>query len=384
MDNLKENQKKLLACIRRADYDFGLIDDGDRIMIGLSGGKDSLALVKLLSLYQKFGLKSFSLVACHIDFGFPAVDFAPVQEFCKEEGVPYQEYDSKEVAQILEVHRTNKGLLPCSICSRMRKAVINKAANELGFKKVAFAHHMDDAIVTLFMNMTYGARVNTFEPKMHLEKADIDFIRPLIYAREKMIADYAKELSFPVTKNLCGNDKETQREVFKAWLKEFYHQHPDAYNNFSVMLTNSACFQLWFGRYGINPGDGLFIKEATTREDILDLAKIASLAKASEDFAAQDVYYLLRKNGVPLAYLKASIDHLDIGKYELLGLVSLPEAQEKDLLRMIDELEKKLASQHVPLTLNYGLADKEDLFRKAGYVENNGKLTKTLTQSLRF
>ncbi|MFA6830320.1 MAG: ATP-binding protein [Bacilli bacterium] len=384
MENLKETQKKLLAALRKADYDFGLIENGDRIMVGISGGKDSLALLKLLSLYQKFKAKEFTIVACHIDFGFPSVDFSPVERFCTDLGVQYINYPSQEVYDILKQHRNAKGLLPCSICSRMRKAVINKCANELGFTKVAFAHHMDDAIITLFMNMSYGARVNTFEPKMHLEKAGIDFIRPLIYARENLISHYAELLELPITKNLCGNDKTTQREFFKKWLGDFFVDHPDAYSNFSVMLTNYQCFQLWFDRIGINPGNGLFIKEAVTKDDILDVAALAKSCQViNEEFSPSDSYFLIRKDKKPLGYISV---HLSQDREEawIKSLAFIPECQKNEQLIFLDSFEKSLATNHLPLTITTDLQNFSELFLQAGYTLQNEVFRKTLVKSDRF
>jgi tRNA 2-thiocytidine biosynthesis protein TtcA len=389
MDNINQVQKKLLASVRRADYDFGLIGKGDKILIGLSGGKDSLALVNLLSLYQKFAGKDFILAAAHLDFGFPPVDFSPVEAYVKSLGVRYITYPATDVYEILKVHRNPvTGLLPCSICSRMRKAVINRAANELGFPKVAFAHHMDDAIETLFLNMTFGARVATFEPKMYLENAGIEFIRPLIYAREKMIARYARMLSLPVTKNSCGNDKHTEREQMKDFLEKFYADHPDSYSNFAVMLTNSDSFKLWFDRYGPHPEDGLFIKKCSTPEDCLALGKIASSVNdgEKEDYVlAGSFYYLLRKKGMPIAYLKAKLpeDRKDFS-FGITLFRRTPEATDHDCQVLIDTFEKNLSMLHVPTEVTFSGKANREVFLAFGYEEKDGMLRKTLTKSLKI
>ncbi len=386
MDNLKQIQKKLLACIRKADYEFGLINDGDKILIGLSGGKDSLALVTLLSQYQKFRYKKFEIACCHIDFGFPSVDFSKTEEYIKSLGVRYISYPSTEVFDILKAHRNSKGLLPCSICSRMRKAVINKVAKELGFKKVAFAHHMDDAIETLFLNMTFGARVATFEPMMYLSNAGIDFIRPLIYAREEMIRQYVLLASMPVSKNSCGNDKHTQREDIKLSLAEYYKGHPDAYSNFAQMLTNADVFKLWFNNYGSHLDNGLTVKKCLTREDIIKVAAIAIKNKdtGEETFTDKDVfYYLLSRGDKYLAYMRIKNPTSDF-TYYIQCLSKTDDCKEEDCLELIHTFENNISTRHVPCKVFYQGEDNFDPFINSGYIENCQGFYKSLTKPVLF
>ena len=187
--------RTLLACIRKADQTYNLINHGDKIIVGLSGGKDSLALLYSLNLYKKFSHTDFEIQPVTLDLGFPNFDRKPLDEFCESLGLKLIVRDSKEVFEILKIQQEKQGLkhLPCSICSRMKKAAINKATNELGFNKVAFAHHADDAIETLLMNQIYGSRIATFSPKMHLENANIDFIRPFLLVHEKDIKQFIKD-----------------------------------------------------------------------------------------------------------------------------------------------------------------------------------------------
>lgn len=384
MDNSNQLRKRLLAALRKADYDYGLINEGDRILVGLSGGKDSLALLDLLAVYRKFPGKSFSLSAIHLDFGFPAVDFRPVEEFVHSLGIDYIPYEAKEVYDILKDNRNPKtGLLPCSICSRMRKAIINKAANRLGFSKVAFAHHMDDAIETLFLNMAYGSRVATFEPKMFLENARIEFIRPLIYARENQIERYVRSRNLPIAKNSCGNDKKTQREFMKCFLADLYDKIPDARNNFANMLSNYDSFQLFFDRFGAHPVSGLEIKRCYTGRDMLDVAKIGKLTGTEDDFVlGNSLYYLLRKEDRPVAYLKAvEKEGFDV---TILLLERLPDSQEKDVLHLLDILEKNLSMRHVPRHLTYVGERNRDLFLAFGYQEEGAVLGKDVTRALKM
>lgn len=384
MDNSNQLRKRLLAALRKADYDYGLIQEGDRILVGLSGGKDSLALLDLLAVYRKFPGKNFSLSAIHLDFGFPAVDFSPVEEFVHSLGIDYIPYEAKEVYGILKDNRNPKtGLLPCSICSRMRKAIVNKAANRLGFSKVAFAHHMDDAIETLFLNMAYGARVATFEPKMFLENAKIEFIRPLIYARESQIVRYVKARKLPIAKNSCGNDKKTQREFMKAFLSRLYDEVPDARNNFANMLSNYDSFQLFFDRFGAHPVNGLEIKRCYTGRDMLDIARVAKRTGSEDDFAAEGyLYYLLRKEGEPIAYLKATEKpdfSVTIHLFERMA-----DTKMEDVVHLLDIFEKNLSMRHVPRTIVYEGTRNRDVFLAFGYAEKEGKAEKEIVRALKM
>lgn len=384
MDNSNQLRKRLLAALRKADYDYGLISDGDRILVGLSGGKDSLALLDLLSVYRKFPGKNFALTAIHLDFGFPAVDFSPVEEYVHALGIDYIPYEAKEVYGILDENRNPKtGLLPCSICSRMRKAIVNKAANRLGFSKVAFAHHMDDAIETLFLNMAYGGRIATFEPKMFLENAKIEFIRPLIYVREQQISRYVKAMGLPIAKNSCGNDKKTQREFMKAFLSSLYGKIPDAHNNFASMLSNSDSFQLFFERFGAHPASGIEVKHCVTAKDMLDVAKVGKKTDTPDDFdGGQAIYYLLRCQGEPKAYLKAWEKEdfsVSIRYFE-----KVEDVPEKSLFHLLDVFEKNLSMRHVPREISYLGERNADVFASFGYHRDGDKLVKTITKALKI
>lgn len=239
--------RTLLACIRKADQTYNLINHGDKIIVGLSGGKDSIALLYCLNLYQKFSHTDFTLQPVTLDLGFPGFNPKPLEEYCESLGLKLIVHDSKEVFQILSIQQEQQGLkhLPCSICSRMKKAAINKVANELGFNKVAFAHHADDAIETLLMNEIYGSRIATFSPKMHLENANIDFIRPFLLVHEKDIKQFIKEENIPVVGSSCPADKNTTREDIKIFLNDLYHKYPKAKENFLSMISNYEQEDLW-------------------------------------------------------------------------------------------------------------------------------------------
>jgi len=267
--------RTVLAAIRRADEQFNLIDKGDRIVIGVSGGKDSLVLTYALSLYAKFAQKEFTLQPVILDLGFPGFDATELKAYIESLGLTLMVHDSKMVYPILKANQGEADHLPCSICSRMKKAAINKVANELGFNKVAFAHHADDAIETLFMNEIYGGRMATFAPKMTLERANIVFIRPLVMLRESDIIACAKELKLPVKPSACPADKHTTRQETKDWLHALYKQHPFAKENLLTMMTNYEKQALWFDEisYPI-AGTPLTVKPVMSKNDALAMMEI--------------------------------------------------------------------------------------------------------------
>ena len=260
--------RTVLACIRKADNKYNLINHGDKIVVGLSGGKDSVALLYTLHLYQKFSHTDFTIQPVTLDLGFDGFSSTKMEEFCQSLGYKLIVTNSREVYPILKAHQGDEKHLPCSICSRMKKAAINKVANKLGFNKVAFAHHADDAVETLFMNEIYGARIASFTPKMHLERADITFIRPLILTRESDIIRLIREENLPVSDSKCPADKHTTREDIKNLLKDIYKKYPSSKDNFLTMLDNYTKNELWDNElyYHISQED-LTLKPALTKND---------------------------------------------------------------------------------------------------------------------
>ena len=230
--------RTILASIRKADQKFDFFHENDRVMIGVSGGKDSMVLLKALSQYKNFKCVNFEIVPAILDLGFPGFDAEPIKEYVKTLGLELKVVDSKEVFQILKVQQKDSPNLPCSICSRMKKAAINKTAKELGCNKVAFAHHGDDAIETLFMNEIFGGRIASFQPKMHLDRADIEFVRPLILCHEQDIMKCQKEEKIPSFPSHCPNEGNTMRAEMKDLLKKLYKKYPSAKDNFFLMMEN--------------------------------------------------------------------------------------------------------------------------------------------------
>ncbi len=238
--------RKLLSSIRLADTSFSLIDEGDKILVGVSGGKDSLALLLGLSLYGQYSHKKYEFYPVMLDLGFPKQDLSELEAFCKKINHPLIVEDSSFVYDVLKTHQKEGKHLPCSICSRMKKAAMNNLAIRMKCNKVSFAHHLDDALETLFMNMIHGGRVATFEPKMYLERTGITFIRPLLYVKEEDIVSLVKEQSLPVLKSTCPANFHTEREEVKNLLASLYERNEETRENFRRMLTNYKAFQLYF------------------------------------------------------------------------------------------------------------------------------------------
>ena len=267
--------RTVLACIRKADQEYNLINHGDKILIGLSGGKDSVVLTYALSLYQKFSHTDFVIQPVIMDLGFP--DFNPYEmnKFCESLGLKLMVVDNTEVYKILQIQQKDKEHLPCSICSRMKKASMNKIANELGFNKVSFAHHADDAIETYMMNTLFGGRVASFAPKMHLERADITFIRPLINVRESDIIKLVKEEKLPVLASTCPANMHTRREDMKNLLKDIYKTWPVAKDNLLTMLSNYEKEDIWGKEiYPQINQDGLTLKPVVAPMDMMHVLDI--------------------------------------------------------------------------------------------------------------
>lgn len=241
------SMKKIIGQLYKADQDYNLIQEGDRICVGVSGGKDSLLLLYALSIYQKsaekIANKHFSVVGIHLEMGFPDMNFDAVRQFMKDHEIEYIDYPTR-IYDILKLH-PKEDKIQCSLCSKLKKGAIVKAAQEHGCNKTAFAHHADDAIETLLMNMMYGGRISTFKPAMRLSVSGMDFIRPLIYCFESEIKNTVAAEKLPVVKSTCPNDGYTKRQETKELLNHIYHLYPLAKKNFLTSLSNSEQLNLW-------------------------------------------------------------------------------------------------------------------------------------------
>ena len=209
--------KRLLSFVRRAVDDYGLIDEGDRIAVGVSGGKDSLTLLATLADLRRFYPKKFDIVAITVDMGFEGGDFTPIVDFCKEIAVEYL-IEKTEIARIIFDVRQESN--PCSLCAKMRRGCLHAAAVNAGCNKVALGHHYDDAVETFMMNLFFEGRLGCFSPKSYLSNRKITLIRPLLYATEKDVQYYTRRKELPVITSLCPEDHATERENMKNLLTE--------------------------------------------------------------------------------------------------------------------------------------------------------------------
>ena len=234
----------ILGDIRKADQDYHLIDDGDRIAVGVSGGKDSMVLLTALHMYSKFADRNFEVVGIHIKLGFPNMDFSEVVAFCRQQGITFYQYDS-QVYEIVKRNPDKEGNIKCSLCSKFKKATVIDAAKKLNCTKVAFGHHSDDAVETLLMNAIHGGKLATFLPKMYMSRTDTTFIRPLVYSYESDILSALERNQIPFVKSTCPNDGYTERQAMKDMLQEFYRSYPMAQKNFIRMLYNEDQVELW-------------------------------------------------------------------------------------------------------------------------------------------
>ena len=305
--------RTLLACIRKADQTYNLINHGDKIVVGLSGGKDSLALLYCLNLYRKFSHTEFEIQPVTLDLGFPSFNKEPLEKFCDSIGLKVIVHDSKEVFEILKIQQEKQNLkhLPCSICSRMKKAAINKVATELGYNKVAFAHHADDAIETLFMNEIYGSRIATFSPKMHLENANIDFIRPFLLVREADIKRFIKEEEIEVMGSSCPADKNTTREDIKILLNDIYHKFPKAKEDFLTMISNYEQEDIWGNEIYLQVNqEGLCLKPIVSPIDMWNAVNIRQIVFREEQnvpYHEDEIYEEQLQSKTYLIYLKDKV-----------------------------------------------------------------------------
>ncbi len=236
--------KHILGAIRKADDDFQLIEDNDKVCVALSGGKDSMLLFVALSIYQKFENKNFELMGIHVDVGFDEQENHLMMEFAQKHHLNLH-IEKTQVYEILQQYPMKNGRLNCSRCSTLKKGILFDIAKQNGCNKVAYGHHGDDAIETLLLNMMYGSKVATFQPKQYMSRQEMDLIRPMVYLKEKEIIQACKKNEIPNVKRICPNDGVTQRQAVKDKLMAFYKEYPFAQDAFITSLTNTDQYKLW-------------------------------------------------------------------------------------------------------------------------------------------
>ena len=215
--------QKLMGLVRRCVEDYEMIEDGDKIAVGISGGKDSLVLLKLLAALRSYHNKKFTLQAITIDMGL-GMDYSGIEDMCRELDVPYTIIKT-EIGPIIFDYRKEKN--PCSMCSKMRRGALNQALLDLDCNKLALGHHFDDAVETFMMSLIYEGRISCFQPVTHLDRTGVIQIRPMLYIHEKTVASFAQRENLPVLQNRCPVDKHTKREEIKDLIFRLAKDYPD-------------------------------------------------------------------------------------------------------------------------------------------------------------
>ncbi len=215
--------QRLMGLMRRCIDDYDMIKEGDRIAVGVSGGKDSLVLLKLLAGLRGYFNKSFELAAITIDMGL-GMDYGPIEALCRKLEVPYHIVQT-EIAPIIFEHRKEKN--PCSMCAKMRRGALNQAILELGYHKLALGHHYDDAVETFVMSLLFEGRISCFQPVTDLDRTGIVQIRPMLYIHEATVDNFSRRIELPVIENRCPVDKNTKREEVKQLIYSLSGTYPD-------------------------------------------------------------------------------------------------------------------------------------------------------------
>lgn len=227
--------QKLYSYTRKAIDDFQMIKENDSIAVGISGGKDSLTLLYALAGLRKFYPLHYSLTAVTVDLGYPDFDLTAIKELCQELDVPYHIIPTEIGAIIKEQHKKNS---PCSLCAKLRKGALNQAVVELGCNKVAYAHHKDDIIETMLLSLMFEGRFYAFPPVTHLDRSNLDVIRPLMYVPEVDVIGFKNHYNLPIVKNPCAFDGKTQRQYAKDLLQQLNKDHPGVKNRLFTAILN--------------------------------------------------------------------------------------------------------------------------------------------------
>jgi tRNA(Ile)-lysidine synthase TilS/MesJ len=214
----------MLSLTRKAVQDYDMISEGDRVCVGISGGKDSMALLTVLAGLRRFYPKKFELCALSVSTGFEGMDFAPVAEYCKKLDVEYKVIET-QIKEIVFDIRNEKN--PCALCANLRRGALNDNARKMGCNVVALGHHRDDVIETAFLSLSYEGRFYCFSPKTYLERSQVTVIRPFLFIDEYEVKNLAKFAEFPIVTNPCPMDRTSKRAEVKELLSELTQKNPD-------------------------------------------------------------------------------------------------------------------------------------------------------------
>ena len=228
--------QQVLSNVRKAIDDYHMIEEGDRIAIGISGGKDSLTLLYALSNLRRFYPKAFTLHAVTVDLGFQNVNFEDIQKICDTLNVEYTIIKTEIANIVFEVRKESN---PCSLCAKMRKGALNDALKKLNCNKIAYAHHKDDIIETMLMSLIYEGRFHTFMPVTYLDRTELTVIRPLMYMSEAEVIGFINKYDIPVYKSACPVDGHTKREYIKQLLRQINLENPGVKDRMFTAIQGS-------------------------------------------------------------------------------------------------------------------------------------------------
>lgn len=233
--------KWFLTKVKKAVRDFNMIQNGDKIGVGVSGGKDSIALLFILDLLRQYSHLEFNIHAVSLDLGW-GVNYTPLEEFCKAKDIPLY-IEKTDIGEIVFYYRKEKN--PCSLCSKMRGGALNNVVKQLNCNVVALGHHADDAVETLLLNMIFTGKLGTFRPKIFLDRIGLTLIRPLVYLHEDVIKSLVKSENLPVLHNPCPANGITKREDIKNLIDTMEEIFPSARANLLTSLSNVVPSGLW-------------------------------------------------------------------------------------------------------------------------------------------
>ncbi len=229
--------QQVLSYVRKAVDDYHMIEDGDRIAVGISGGKDSLTLLYALNGLRRFYPGHFDIHAVTVDLGFENLKLDEIQDLCRELRVEYTIVKT-DIAQV--IFQDRKEVNPCSLCAKMRKGALNQAIKEAGCNKVAYAHHKDDVVETMLLSLIYEGRFHTFSPVTYLDRMDLTVIRPLMYMNEVDVIGFVHKYKVPVVKSPCPADGYTKREYVKNLLRQLNIENPGVKERMFTAIQNGT------------------------------------------------------------------------------------------------------------------------------------------------
>ena len=215
--------QRLLSYTRKAVDEYGMIQEGDHIAVGISGGKDSLTLLYALHALKRFYPKKFELSAVTVDLGFEDFDLSTVRALCEKMNISYRIVPSDIYDILFNIRKESN---PCSLCAKMRKGALNQAVKEMGCNKVAYAHHKDDIIETMLLSLIFEGRFHSFSPRTYLDRMDLTVIRPLMFVDEMDVIGFKNKYNLPVVKSKCPVDGYTKRQYVKELLRQLNEENP--------------------------------------------------------------------------------------------------------------------------------------------------------------